>query len=642
MAENSVDILFDLRVQENRVKRELEKANKVMQEADRRTKKYKNSVRDVINAELKLAKIRKDRIAINKQAAVSQQNLTKAQIQAKNATGGATASVLELGRAISDSPYGIRGMANNLSQLTSQLAFTTKAAGGFRAALRSMWSAMLGPLGIVIAIQSVLAIFEHLSMQTKKAEKSTSDLTKEIGDLATAIGNDVNVNIKEYIELMREKQLLDQKIAEASDELKEIEEERNKVIERRLELEERARNSKLDTAALDEMIEVARSKENELNNQMIAIYKNASEALADYRKKKKGLTKSTEDGIKVEMGSVAWYKKAISSLTEIRDATATTTSEYNKQTKAIDRLKEELKELTGDGYKMPRVTAMLTMPTSEEITEYNKKLLKAFEDAWGVDTSKTPLDLAPKLELGENAKEAIDKHNKAFLTEMRRNFAYQDFSEIAGEIQKGLGVVNDFIDSEFERRLTIEQNQTNALNEQLNQRLLNENLSKEERAKIQQEIWQNDENLRKKQNEIKKKQFNQQKAFNIANALIDTGRAAAGVMAEAKGGFFARLSQAIPTIAFGLAQVAMIARQKFQPEAASTPVRTASGGAGGGGGVGDRSFNFNLVGASQQNQLLNAIQGQFDKPLKAYVVSKDITNQQQLDANTKSTARFGG
>ena len=33
------------------------------------------------------------------------------------ASGGATATVLELGRTISDSNYGIRGMANNLSQL---------------------------------------------------------------------------------------------------------------------------------------------------------------------------------------------------------------------------------------------------------------------------------------------------------------------------------------------------------------------------------------------------------------------------------------------------------------------------------------------------------------------------------------------
>ena len=31
------------------------------------------------------------------------------------------------------------------------------------------------------------------------------------------------------------------------------------------------------------------------------------------------------------------------------------------------------------------------------------------------------------------------------------------------------------------------------------------------------------------------------------------------------------------------------------------------------------------------NLLINAIQAQFGKPLKAYVVSRDVTTQQQLD-----------
>ena len=186
------------------------------------------------------------------------------------------------------------------------------------------------------------------------------------------------------------------------------------------------------------------------------------------------------------------------------------------------------------------------------------------------------------------------------------------------------------------------------MNDELNQRLLNENLSKDERARIQQEIWQNDDKLRKKQNEIKKKQFNANKAFQISMAVADTASSALKaygsqlVVGDPTSIVRAKIAAAIAT-ATGLAQIATIAAQKFVPESASTPIRTGSGGAGGGGGgVGDRSFNFNLVGASQQNQLAQAIQGTFDKPIKAYVVSKDITNQQQLDANTKSTARFGG
>ena len=166
----------------------------------------------------------------------------------------------------------------------------------------------------------------------------------------------------------------------------------------------------------------------------------------------------------------------------------------------------------------------------------------------------------------------------------------------------------------------------------MNNRLLNENLSKDERVKIQNQIAINDEKLRKKQEKIAKKQFDMNKASNIANALMDTSAAAIGVMKDAKGGFFSRLAQALPTIAFGLAQVATISRQKFQSSASKTPINTTGGGGGGASSSSERSEpSFNVVGGSRENQLLTAIQSQFNKPLKAYVVSTEVTDQQELD-----------
>ena len=83
-----------------------------------------------------------------------------------------------------------------------------------------------------------------------------------------------------------------------------------------------------------------------------------------------------------------------------------------------------------------------------------------------------------------------------------------------------------------------------------------------------------------------------------------------------------------------------MARQKFQSSAGATSTAGALG-AGGSGGGNDRSFNFNLAGASRENQLAQTLQGRFDQPLQAYVVSRDITNQQQLDEEITSSASFG-
>jgi hypothetical protein len=45
--------------------------------------------------------------------------------------------------------------------------------------------------------------------------------------------------------------------------------------------------------------------------------------------------------------------------------------------------------------------------------------------------------------------------------------------------------------------------------------------------------------------------------------------------------------------------------------------------------------NFNIVGNNGQNQL-----GQLGSPIQAYVVSSDMTSQQQLDRNRLRNATF--
>jgi len=48
--------------------------------------------------------------------------------------------------------------------------------------------------------------------------------------------------------------------------------------------------------------------------------------------------------------------------------------------------------------------------------------------------------------------------------------------------------------------------------------------------------------------------------------------------------------------------------------------------------------DFNVVGASPESQLAASISGQQTKPLRAFVVAKDMTNQQELDRNIATTA----
>jgi hypothetical protein len=66
-----------------------------------------------------------------------------------------------------------------------------------------------------------------------------------------------------------------------------------------------------------------------------------------------------------------------------------------------------------------------------------------------------------------------------------------------------------------------------------------------------------------------------------------------------------------------------------------------SGGDSGGGGRTIQAPDFNVVGASQTSQLAETVAGQQSKPVKAFVVGKDISTQQELDRNITNTASFG-
>ena len=101
-------------------------------------------------------------------------------------TGASTAAAMEFGRVLSDAPYGIRGMGNNLSQLSSNIFYMTKQTDavtgktvGFGGAMKTLGKSMMGPVGILIAIQGVIALMEYMS-------NSTGNLTNKMAELESA------------------------------------------------------------------------------------------------------------------------------------------------------------------------------------------------------------------------------------------------------------------------------------------------------------------------------------------------------------------------------------------------------------------------------------------------------------------------
>ena len=112
---------------------------------------------------------------------------------ASAATGAASATVLELGRAVSDSNYGIRGMANNLSQLATNFIYTTKQAGTLLGGLKNIGQALMGPLGVILLFQGAIAMLERWSMTTEKATEVTEDLNNVLAGAAGSAATNLKV-----------------------------------------------------------------------------------------------------------------------------------------------------------------------------------------------------------------------------------------------------------------------------------------------------------------------------------------------------------------------------------------------------------------------------------------------------------------
>jgi hypothetical protein len=228
-------------------------------------------------------------------------------------------------------------------------------------------------------------------------------------------------------------------------------------------------------------------------------------------------------------------------------------------------------------------------------------------------------------------------------TEAQEQLRQKRLSELADGLQATsqlIGAAGDILNAEYKRQLTLEQNKTNAINNELKARLRNEALSMEQRKNIQNQIAQNDEKLRLKQLEIEKKKFKANKAIEMSNAIVNTAAAATGVLKDTKGGSIARIAGMIAVIGAGLAQVAIISRQKFQTSAASMTGGVTNVDTGDGGGA-IAGPSFNVVGQSGSNQLARAVSGQLSKPVKAYVVSKDVSTSQEMDRNVVKTASLG-
>ena len=681
--------------------------------------------------------------AFNKLAQASK-NLDNQLDKNINKTGLAGATVTELGRTISDSNYGIQGMANNLSQLGTLFTTLISTTGGLLNGLKALGAALMGPLGVIIIIQTLLALWEGYDKAQKQANKAMYDAEKAAASAASNLRvlrdvvDDSNLSLEEKQRAIKKAneeykdlnlvldengqlteastRAIDAKIeamareAKARAILKAIETEYAKQAEAQAQSAtefvstwDLAKAGMLDalgmgTKAFSGLAEAGVEGQKKVVKDSQEIVKKLQEQLksenlvdelfkADTAKGRKlrdrvfkqiflDLTKTEEkfrqDSLKADLRTEeekielaketalkelditynTYIAKRELKLKEFMESNATEKAKVEAQKKfdeeiivaaqQVANVKKQINAKIEADYKiLARKRAEIARGEAEAVIEIERQI-ELVKRQRSIADIESEIELQKKLvEVSRKGTELRAKHELelAKLEEEKRQLKLAREAEVAQFIGQQLSNITDFVDSEFQRQLDIEQNKTTELNNQLRKRLDDENLSKDERKNIQNQIAANDEALRVKQEKIEKKRFMMQKAANIAKATIDTFLAANAVLAQTPGGPISRGLAMAAVIASGLLNVATIARQQFVGSANSAGAGGNGSALGSGGGT--QPPDFNIVGASPSNQLAAAVQGQFQQPVKAYVVSKDVSTAQEMDRNIIGSASLG-
>jgi len=140
-----------------------------------------------------IANVNKQLSNLGATAKVTTKEITKAakamQTDLAGSAGIAGAAATELGRTISDLPFGLTAVTNNISQLGNMFALlvsNTKSVGG---ALTALGSVLRGPVGILVAFQAAVAGVEMFAQSQRKAKKDVDNLKNSIEDINKMYGN---------------------------------------------------------------------------------------------------------------------------------------------------------------------------------------------------------------------------------------------------------------------------------------------------------------------------------------------------------------------------------------------------------------------------------------------------------------------
>jgi hypothetical protein len=587
------------------------------------------------------------------------------------ASGSASAAALELGRVVSDAPYGIRGMANNVSQLASQLFFmasqqeiatvatksdtvakttntastvaATTATVGFAGALRMMWTALMGPLGILLALQAVIAAADYFFGGMKKSEDSTKDLNDELSKTSSTVASST-AELEVYAKVYKEADVGTQKHTNALKELKKL-------------------GFDPATKAIDDFI--IKQKELIVLQATSGVYKKQLEDLVTAKSQSDALVLKANTDMALAAERVAAAKASIAKYGIAGIGGNTFISQQADAELAYADALEKVRQLTeqrgniwlniddkAQEYKdtIEQILALEGEPVKElKKKEPKTKKLKPedLDIGDGLFWTTEDYNYARELEFEEQQKQLDSRSN--FYAQARLDASQANNDLLNDKIEHTEQVMLlDTAESSIERFEA--EKELSMLRMELSRgELDHELLIIEEKKRAQMEyvnymysIANILGNLAGENKKMADLALALEKGAAIAEIIVTTIASNAKIVAQGaalaipSAGASVLAAQGLVVknnIGAGLSIAAIIASAISSTGSQGRSVGSSASASSSGGGGSTFNPNFNIVGASGRNQLAETIAGQIGEPTRAYVVYDDIATAGEIEAN---------
>jgi hypothetical protein len=548
--------------------------------------------------------------------------LTEAQKKQVDKSGLAGATLVELGRTISDLPFGITAITNNLSQLATLFTTLIASTGGVGNAFQILGRQIKGPLGIILGFQIVIALLETFAQRARAAKRGTESLSKSLDELsAKVVVIDSYVNSLETLNLTEKERIVaTQELIKLVPTLKKEDFSYGNGLDI---VREKINRYILTQAARIEIDNLVRE-----NSKILALQGKIENInlIKDEEERLKAITKLLkEEGVSLktarETTLIGQISPALRNQTtdEIKKTFESFSNEVEEEAKpVIERINSLTATIVSGG-------EIDDEESSGRIKSARRKRAKQLKDFFEEDFTMLELIEAQMLRISveqlrirKQAQEELVEVGKKGMKE------FNDFSKEFLEKQRMIAMATEVVE---QMKIDIAFRTVDSIRSISS---ILESLGRENKALQIASI------IAEKASAIGEIIIN----TRASNNKIRTTTAALGLLNPK---MFA-VGKAL-RISNNIGSAIDIAAIVAQAAASISAIKSGSGsGRAGGPGGGDITFeapDFNIVGASTQSQLAQTIAGAEAQPVRAFVVGKDITTQQELDRNTTRTASFG-